>query len=115
MNSSQEVHYAAQQVAKAPGPSLVDALNAFIARFVGWPFPAAAGKIVDAAGNQTDTFACVVHTTPAITDGPHAGAFPADGAAAVIDASENLSLDALRAAYSRIAQAKRLKKKPVPS
>ncbi len=48
-------------------------------------------------------------------EGPHVGAFPADGAAAVIDASENLSLDALRAAYSRIAQAKRLKKKPAPS
>lgn len=33
----------------------------------------------------------------------------------MIDVSDNLSVDALRAAYSRIAQAKRLMKKPAPS
>lgn len=37
---------------------------------------------------------------------------PADGVAAVIDASETLGLEQLRAAHERIARVKRLKKKP---
>jgi len=114
MNISQEVHAAAQQVINAPSSSLVDALNIFIGKFVGWPYSVAAGKIIDVTGSQTDTFACVVHAVPAITEGPHAGYIPADGAAVVIDANENLNLDTLRVAYSRIAQVKRLKKKPGP-
>ena len=68
--------------------------------------------VVGDDGSRTDAFACVVHTTPARNDG--AGGFPADCVAAVIDASENLNLEGLRVAYARIAQAKRLKKKPAP-
>src|SRR5687767_1210297 len=114
MDISQEVHQSAQVVVAEPAASLADALNTFIAKFVGWPFSTAPGFVVDEDGDRSDSFACVIHTTLARTDGPHAGGFPADGVAAVIDAIENLDLENLRRAFSRIAQAKRLKKKPAP-
>ena len=112
MDASQEVHQAAQEVIAAPPASLVDALNTFVRTFVGWPFTAAPGFVVDDDGSRTDAFACVIHTTPASKDG--ADGFPADCVGTVIDASENLNLEGLRAAYARIAQAKRLKKRPAP-
>jgi hypothetical protein len=114
MNPSQEVHDSAQAVAGAAPGALVESLNTFIAKFVGWPFSCARGAVVDGDGNRTDELSCVVHTTPAYTDGPHAGAFPADGVAAVIDATETLGLEELRAAYGRVAAAKRLRKKAAP-
>src|SRR5947207_5681375 len=98
MDVSQEVKRAAQDVIAAPPASLADALNVFVGTFVGWPFIAAPGFAVDDEGNRSDVFACVIHTTPA-KDG--AGGFPADSVAAVIDASENLGLEDLRAAYAR--------------
>jgi hypothetical protein len=111
MDVSQEMRQAAQNVIAAPPDSFADALNGFVRTFVGWPFAAASGCAVDDDGNQSDVFASVIHTTPA-KDGT--GGFPADGVAAVIDASDNLDIDGLRAAYARIAHAKRLKKKPTP-
>src|SRR5207245_2716611 len=90
------------------------ALNKFIGKFVGWPFAAAPGFVVDDDGNRTEAFACVIHTTPPNKDGRDSG-FPADGVAAVIDTSDNLDIEGLRTAYSRIAQSKRLKKKPAPA
>ena len=89
-------------------------VNKFIATFLGWPFTASAGFVVDGE-SRTDAFACVVHTTPAHTEGPGEGGFPADGVAAVIDVSHDLDLANLRAAYGRIVQAKRLKKAPAPA
>jgi hypothetical protein len=109
MDVWQEMRQAAQDVTAASPDSFADALNGFVRRFVGWPFTAASGFAVDEAGNQSDVFASVIHTTPA-KDGT--GGVPADGVAAVIDASESLDINGLRAAYARIAQVKRLKKKP---
>ena len=114
MDPSQEVHAAAQQLCAATESTVAEALNGFIGKFVGWPFSAAPGFVVDADGNRTETFASVSYTTSRNVGGPHAEGFPADGVAAVIDAGENLDLDSLRAAYHRIAQAKRLKKKRAP-
>jgi hypothetical protein len=114
MDPSTALHDAAQEVIAAAGSSLTVVLNGFIAKFVGWPFTAAPGFLVDGA-NRTEGFACVVHTTSAIQEGRDAGGLPADGVAAVIDATDHLDLDKLRAAYSRIAHAKRLKKKPAPA
>ena len=114
MDASQEVHDAARAVTQAASGSLAETLNAFVAKFVGWPFTCAPGVVVDAQGNRTDEMSCAVHTTPAYTDGPNAGAFPADGVAAVIEASETLGLAELRRAYARVAAAKRLRKKPAP-
>lgn len=114
MDPSQEVHDAARTVAQAPSGRLAQTLNAFVARFVGWPFSCSPGVAVDAEGNRSGEMSCVVHTTLAYTGGPNAGAFPADGVAAVIDASETLGLAELRIAYARVAAAKRLAKKPAP-
>lgn len=112
MDASQAVKQSAQEVIATPPASLADAVNIFVGTFVGWPFTAAPGFVVDDDGNRSDAFACVIHTTPTRKDG--AGGFPADGVVAVIDASENLGLKDLRAAYARIAHAKRLKKRPTP-
>ena len=114
MDASEAVHQSAQAVIAEPAASFAYALNSFIAKFVGWPFSTARGFVIDEDGNRTDSFACVIHTTPARKDGPDAGGFPADSVAAVIDAIENLDLESLRLAFARIAQAKRLKKKPAP-
>ena len=100
MDASQEVHQSAQGVIAAPSASLAVALNTFVGTFVGWPFRASPGFLVDDVGNRTDAFACVIHTTPESKDG--AGGFPVDGVAAVIDASENLDLKGLRAVHVRV-------------
>ena len=86
MDLSQEVHDAAQHVTAATGTTLANALNGFIGRFVGWPFKAAPGFVRDRDGNQTETFASVIHTAPENTGGTDADAFRADAVAAVIDA-----------------------------
>ncbi len=114
MDVSGEVHHSAKVVVAEPAASFADALNTFIAKFVGWPFTTAQGFVVDEDGNRTDSFACVVHTTATRKDGQSASGFPADSVAAVVDAIENLDLESLRCAFARIAQAKRLKKKPAP-
>src|SRR3989454_3018759 len=114
MDPSGNVYDAAKEVLAAPASSLTESLNKFVAKLVGWPFMVSSGFVVDGK-NRTDIFACVVHTTPASKDEPDAGGLRADGVAAVIDASENLDLESLRAAYARVAQAKRLQKKPVPA
>lgn len=114
MDPSRDVHNAAQEVLAAPAPLLTESLTKFIAKFVGWPFTVSSGFAVDGE-NRTSNFACVVHTTPALKEGPDAGGLPADGVAAVIDASQTLDLESLRAGYDRIVQAKQLKKKPAPA
>ena len=103
MDMSQTVHQSAQEVIAARPTSLADALNTFVGTFVGWPFTAAPGFVEDYDGNRSDVFACVIHTTPAAKGGPVG--LPADGVAAVIDASENLGIEDLREAYARIAHA----------
>lgn len=114
MHLSREVLEAGHEVVLAPKALLVDAVNAFIRKFVGWPFSARAGVVVDGEGNRSQEFACVVHTRPAGEDSCEAGELPADSVGAVIDVAETLDLDSLRAAFSRIAEAKRLKKRPAP-
>lgn len=113
MDPSRAVHDAAREVLAAPASGFSERVNTFIATFLGWPFMASAGFVVDSE-SRTDAFACVVRTTPAHTEGHDADSFPADGVAAVIDASHDLDLANLRAAYDRIVQAKRLKKAPAP-
>ena len=113
MDPSRDVHDAAQEVLAAPASSLIERLNTFVTRFVGWPFTVSAGFVVDGE-RRTDIFACVIHITATVKEGPDEGGHTTDSVAAVIDASENLDLEGFRSAYARIAQAKRLKKKPVP-
>lgn len=114
MDPSAALHEAAQEVAVATGSTLSAVLNGIIAKLVGWPFTVTSGFIGDGE-TRTEGFACVVHTTPAVHEGLDASGLPADGVAAVIDASDYLDLEHLRAAYARISQAKRLKRRPAPA
>jgi hypothetical protein len=96
----------------AVGASLEQELNAGIAEFVGWPFAISGGRVEDANGRTTAPFACVVHT---VADGkPPSDVIAANNAAVVIDVIEDMGLDQFRAAYDRIAEAKRLQKSPAP-
>lgn len=114
MTLSEEVRNAGKAVAGAGFPDLADQLNAALGRFIGWPYKIASGAVIDAQGTKTETFSSVVYAAPEGGDGTAPNPIPADNAAAVLDASETLDFDGLRAAYGRIAQAKRLKKAPAP-
>jgi hypothetical protein len=114
MAISQEVLEAGEQIAASAGAALAGVLNAGIERVLGWPYKVASGRIVDRDGIRTEAFATVVYTAPDKTSELDLNAVPADNAAAVIDVVENIDLAGFRAAYARIAHAKRLKKSPAP-
>jgi hypothetical protein len=110
MGLSQEVYDAGQEVASATEATLPDILNRVLRRFLGWPFKVTSACVVDGDGNKTETFAAVVYVESDGAAAPEPNAIPADAAAAVVDAYENLDLEKLRVAYGRIAQLKRLRK-----
>lgn len=105
---SDQVHEAGKELCAATQETIAGILNAAINRFMGSFFAATPGGIVDEGGATTESFAAVVHLPDAAPD--HAGNFPADKVAAVIDTCEELTIESLRAAYARIAHAKTLKK-----
>jgi hypothetical protein len=111
---SQEVHDACQGVRSADGPTLADALNHFIARFVGPSFAASAAVLEDEDGTRTEAYSTVVHADQGEPGGAGVGEVSSDHAAAAMCAVETLDVENLRAAYNRLAQAKRLRKRPVP-
>jgi hypothetical protein len=110
MGLSEEIRDAGQDLASATGATLPDMLNGAFGRFVSESFGTTSAFVVDHNRNRTATFASVVHAVREGAANSDQQAIPADSAAAVIDACEDLNLDNLRAAYERIAQAKRLKK-----
>jgi len=110
MGLSQEIHDASEEVASATGVTLPEILNRTLGRLLGLPFEVTSGRVIDRDGNKTETFASVVYAVSEDGRAPDPHAIPADAAAAVVDACEDLDLEKFRAAYGRIAQAKRLKK-----
>jgi len=106
----QEVGEAGRRVSAASEAALPQALRGFLSSFVGKPYAIAHAAIEGAGGAKSESFAAVVF---AAADGetavPVGGLVPAARAAAVIDACEDLSLEGLRAAYGRMAAAKRLR------
>ena len=109
MELSQTVLEAGRQVRAAAGPSLPDALTQFLAAFIGPPYAIRTSALGDQAGQRTDPFTCIVFRTMGAEVGaPAAALIPAGQGAAVIDGHEELSIETLRAAYPRIAAAKRL-------
>jgi hypothetical protein len=110
---SQVVHDAGQKLAASTG-SLVDALNQTLNQLLGWPFRAAAGFARDAEGQKTDIFGTLIYTVSQSQPPPEPSNVNADNLACVIDVAESIDVEQLRAAYERIACAKRLKKTPPP-
>lgn len=114
MGLSQEVHDAGQKVASATELTLAGILNRALGGVLGWPFKTTSGYVVDRDGDRTENFASVIYAASESAAAADPDAIPAAAAAAVIDACESMDLERFRAAYQRIAQAKRLKKSPAP-
>lgn len=110
---AQEVQETGQKLEASSG-SLPDALNKALNQFLGWPLQAATGSAIDAEGQKTDVFGTVTYTSSKSQSEQDPLEVKADNLACVIDVAENLDVEQLRAAYERIACAKRLKK-TVPS
>ncbi len=111
MTISNDVYAAGQEILAAPSPSIADALNAVLNRFISDGFRAVRSTIADANGQRSSEFASVVRLGDAADPlQPVNG----DSAAVAIDVCDELTIDALRKSYQRIAGAKRLTKTPTP-
>ena len=109
MTLSQTVLQTGQRVSAAEGASLADTLIAFVRAFVGRPYDVRTSALLDSQRARTEPFACVVfHSTKNNAAVPPAQPVPASYASTVIDGHVELSLHGVRAAYRRIAAAKRL-------
>ena len=112
MAIAQEVLETGRQVAAVSAGTLSAALRAGIERYVGWPYKVASARVVDADGEVSDTFVAVVFAAKEESLAAAPAQIPADSAAVVVDAADSLTIDNFRAAYARVARAKRLKKSP---
>jgi len=113
--SISRVLYDAGQKLAVPTGSLSDALNQTLNQFLVWPFRATKGFAIDAEGEQTDIFSTLICTVSQPQPTPEPSNFNADNVACAIDVNESLDVERLRAAYERIACAKRLQKTPTPN
>jgi hypothetical protein len=113
MTLSDRARIIGHKIHEAAGTDLGREFRAGIAEIVGWPYSVSSGRIEDAAGKTSALFACVVHT--ATNDTAARNVIAANNAAVVVDVIEDMGLHELRAAYERIAEAKRLKKGPAPN
>lgn len=111
---SQVVYEAGQKLAVSTG-RLADALNETLNQLLTWPFRATKGFARDAEGQKTDIFSTIIYTISQSQPTPEPSNFDADNVACVIDIDESLDVEKLRAAYERIACAKRLKKTLSPN
>lgn len=114
MAIAQEAFETGRQVAAVSAGTLSAALRAGFERYVGWPYKVASASIVDTDGAVSDTFAAVVYAAKEKSPAAAPAQIPADSAAVVVDATDSLTIDNFRAAYARVARAKRLKKSPAP-
>jgi hypothetical protein len=114
MSISAAVYEAGRELSSAtPSAPIGDLVNRAILRFLGPQFKIDPGCAIDPDGKRSPSFASVVHHGPDVVAGD-TQSFPADLVAAVIDVVEELNVENLRAAYGRIADAKTLRKTPVP-
>ena len=110
---SQLVYDVGQKLVASTG-SLPDALNETLNQLLGWPFRAARGFARDGEGQKTDIFGTLVYTASQSQPPSETANVNADNLACVIDVTESMGVEQLRAAYERVACAKRLKKTPAP-
>jgi len=111
---SDAVREAGQQLILSRDNSLTSEMNRALNRFLGWPFQTASGFATDAEGSSTATFGVMVYVASEPASDQAIIHIDVDKLGCVIDAYESLSRDQLRAAYERVASAKRLKKTSVP-
>jgi hypothetical protein len=106
---SQVVYDAGQRLTASTG-SLADGLNKTLNQLLRWPFRAATGFASDAEGQKTDIFGTLICTISQSQPTPEPSRVNSDNLACVIDVAESMDVQHLRAAYERVACAKRLKK-----
>lgn len=111
---SQVIQDAGQKLAVSTG-SIADALNQTLNQLLTWPFQATKGFARDAEGQKSDIFGTVINAASQSQRTPEPSNLDADNVACVIDVDECLDVEKLRAAYERIACAKRLKKTLSPN
>jgi hypothetical protein len=114
MSISEDAFFWGKDLAGQAAASLSNTLNDALCSFIGNQYRAASAYVTDLTGRKSATFASVIHIASASADSADSRAVPADAIAAVIDVCEELDLEAFRAAYGRVAEAKRLKKTAVP-
>ena len=116
MPIASDVRETGRQIAAAGPETLPSVLRAGIERHVGWPYKVVSASVIDRDGAVSDAFAAVIYTDGAGSTSSTVAPtqVPADAAAAVIDVTDSLTIEAFRVAYARIARAKRLRKSPAP-
>lgn len=113
-NSISQVVYDAGQKLTASTGNLADALNKTLNQLLVWPFKVGTGFASDGEGQRTEVFGSLVYTVSQSQHSAEITVINADNVACVIDVAEILDVKQLRAAYERIACAKRLKKNLAP-
>jgi hypothetical protein len=114
MSISEDALKLGRGLAGAGGASLSDMLNNALGHFIGDNYKAVPGCLIDFEGKKSESFACVIHDAAVSAEAVDASSIPADATAAVIEVCDQLDLESFRTAYWRIADAKTLKKTPVP-
>jgi hypothetical protein len=115
MELAEEIRNPGQQLGSATGAAVILQLNEVLNRYLGWPYRATTAYATDREGNKTATFGTVIYTTSDTSATVESVVVPADALAAVVEVFECIDLEAFRAAYRRIGEAKVLKKSPAPS
>jgi hypothetical protein len=114
MSLSEKALQWGESLAGARGESLADTLNHGLGQFIGDDYKTVSAYVIGLDGKRSDSFAAVIHRAAESADVTECGAVPANATAAVIDVCDELDLESFRAAYGRIADAKKLKKTAVP-
>ncbi|PVE08702.1 hypothetical protein [Limnohabitans sp. Rim28] len=114
MAIAQQVFETGSKVAAVSAGELSSALREGVEQYVGWPYKVTSARVVDSDGTASVPFAAVVYATKGDSPVTAPAQLPADSVAVVIDATDSLTIDKFRAAYARVAVAKRLKKSPAP-
>jgi hypothetical protein len=114
MEIGQDARETGRKIASVSIESLSTALRDGVEKFIGHPFKVSSGSVIDSDNKVSDLFAAIVYVETEESQSKAPSQLPADSTAVVIDATDNLTIDKFRAAYLRVAKAKRLKKSPTP-
>ncbi len=110
MSISEAVQSAGAEISSAAPAAVADTVNDALNRFIGDHFSAGPGHIVDKVQARSQDFPTIIHRGHR-ADGPISAS--SDTVAAVIDVTDELTIEQLRENYRRVADAKSLAKTPV--